>query len=351
VYRAAETKESFASGDRVGPRFFPTGEAIDGERVFYNFMRPVTGGDAQLFRELARADAMDYDMVKTYVRLPHADQAKIVAFAHGAMGVYTASHYMLPGMAFGMDGQTHVSATTRTGFAYTRSSAGISYGDMRQLFARSGMFDISTTFNASLYADDPTMVDDVRLQVLNTPWDQVLLRAKRDAAVNTDQTVSLDSLRKEEDTFQSIFRAGGTMLAGTDSSLDNVATALHLNLRAQVKLGGLAPWQALQTATKHTAEAVGVGKDLGTVEAGKLADLAFIAGDPLTDIKDLDNVAAVMKNGRLYTIAELMAPFQTPAAAGAAKPQRMLAPAPETPRSAERFWWHDPEQLIEDEHR
>ena len=349
VYRAVETKEAFASGQRVGPRFFPTGEAIDGERVYYNFMRPVTGGDIQLFREMARAEAMDYDMVKTYVRLAHADQAKIVAIAHGEMGVYTASHYMLPGMGFGMDGMTHLSATTRLGFAYTRSSAGISYGDVRELFRQSQMFDISTTFNSSLYADDPTMVDDPRLLALNTPWDEVLLEAKRDAAVSTDQTVSLDSLAKEEDTLQSILRGGGVMLAGTDSSLDNVATALHLNLRAQVKVGGLPPWQALQTATKLTAEAVGVGNDLGTVEPGKLADLAFIAGDPLTDIKDLAKVAAVMKNGRLYTIAELMAPFQNPAPAGAA--HRALAPASETVRSAEKYWWHDPEQMIEDEHR
>ncbi len=47
VYRAVETREAFASGDRVGPRFFASGEAIDGERVYYNFMRP-TMSEAQL---------------------------------------------------------------------------------------------------------------------------------------------------------------------------------------------------------------------------------------------------------------------------------------------------------------
>ena len=57
-----------------------------------------------------------------------------------------------------------------------------------------------------------------------------------------------DTLRKEEVTLGSVVRAGGLMLVGTDSPLDNVATALHLGLRAQVKFG-LAPWQALQTAT------------------------------------------------------------------------------------------------------
>ena len=355
VYRAVETKESFTSGARVGPRFFPTGEAVDGERVFYNFMRPSTGGDAQLVRELGRAQAMGYDMIKTYVRLAHEDQIKIVAFAHDVMGVYTASHYMLPGMGFDMDGMTHVSATTRLGFAYTRSSAGISYDDMRGLFARSGMFDISTTFSSTLYADDPAMVDDARLQVLNTPWDEVLLRAKRDAAVSTDQTVARDSLQKEENTVAAIRRAGGVVLAGTDSPLDNVATALHLNLRGQVQLGGLPPWQALQSATKLTAERVGVGDDLGTVEAGKLADLAFIDGDPLSNIKDLANVTAVMKNGKVYEVPALMAAFEQTAAAAkattAAPAHPVLAPARETVESAKRYWWHEPAEMIEDDTR
>jgi hypothetical protein len=70
VYRAIETREAFASGERVGPRYFASGEAIDGERVYYNFMRP-TYSEAQLELEMARAQALDYDLVKTYVRLPH----------------------------------------------------------------------------------------------------------------------------------------------------------------------------------------------------------------------------------------------------------------------------------------
>ena len=348
-----ETREAFGSGERVGPRYFATGEAIDGERVYYNFMRPTYGSEEQFQRELDRAQALDYDMVKTYVRLRHEDNVRITQQVHDRMRVWTASHYMLSPMAYGEDGMTHVSATTRTGFAYTRSSAGISYEDMRSVFKRTDAFDISTTFNSSLYRDNPTMVEDPRLLTLNTPWDQALLVAKRNAAVTTDQTVSLDSLQKEENTVAAIRRGGGVVLAGTDSPLDNVATALHLNLRAQVHLGGLAPWQALQSATLLTATEVGVARDLGTVEQGKLADLAFIAGDPLTRIEDLANVQAVMKNGRIYTVAELELPFLSPGAAQKAAPvqHQLLAPAPGVEKSRATHWWHNPEQMIEDEHR
>jgi len=137
------------------------------------------------------------------------------------------------------------------------------------------------------------------------------------------------------------------MLAGTDSPLDNVATALHLNLRAQVLLGHLPPWRALQSATKLPAETFSVSKDLGTIEPGKLADFVFLTDDPLDDIRNATHVASVMKNGRLYTVKDLMAPFATPAATQSSFGRFISAPRH---RSAEQ-WWHDPEQMIEDEHK
>jgi Tol biopolymer transport system component len=324
AYRAVETREAFGSGERVGPRYFATGEALDGERIYYNFMRPTTS-DVQLERELSRARALDYDLLKTYVRLPHEMQKKAMQFAHDTLGVPATSHYMLPGMTYGMDGMTHVSATARLGFAYTRSSGGVSYQDMRSLFEASKMFDISTAFSSTpLYAEDPAMVEDARLLALNTPWDQAILRAKlamlqgREPVVPPgahlparagNPAVTLDALRKEMETLGAVVRAGGTMLAGTDSPLDSVATALHLGLRAQVKYG-LEPWQALQTATLFPARAFGVENDLGTVEAGKLADLVVVTGDPLQDIKAAANVKFVVKDGHVYSVEDLMAPFR-----------------------------------------
>jgi imidazolonepropionase-like amidohydrolase len=56
----------------------------------------------------------------------------------------------------------------------------------------------------------------------------------------------------------------------------------------------------LQAATTHGAELLKKTRDLGTIEAGKLADVVAVVGNPLDDIKLMQNVAFVMKDGVVY---------------------------------------------------
>ena len=64
--------------------------------------------------------------------------------------------------------------------------------------------------------------------------------------------------------------------------------------------GGMTPHEALRAATLDGARYLGLDRDLGSIEPGKLADLVVIDGDPLVDIRDSDRVRHVMLNGRLY---------------------------------------------------
>jgi imidazolonepropionase-like amidohydrolase len=64
--------------------------------------------------------------------------------------------------------------------------------------------------------------------------------------------------------------------------------------------------EVLRTATVVSAEAMGVGADIGSIEPGKLADLTFIDGDPLQRIRDLRRVRRVMKDGNVYDEASLV---------------------------------------------
>jgi Tol biopolymer transport system component len=309
AYRAAEQKEAFVAGAAVGPRLFATGEAIDGERTYYPMMIPTTS-EAQLHREFERLKGLDFDFMKLYVRLPYSWVVQGVDFAHNQMGVQTAGHYLLPAVVLGNDGMSHVSATARTGYAYSRSQTGFSYSDVRTLMAESGMWTTSTLLNPALIVDSPTMADDPRYGVA-PPWEQARLTAVRDAALkanNAAKQSTMERTMREEATVKGVLERKGLFIGGTDSPLDLPSASLHLNLRSQVKYG-LAPWQALETVTSTAAQAAGVSKDLGTLEAGKLADLILVEGDPLADINDVSKVQCVMKNGKLMSVAEIMRPF------------------------------------------
>ncbi len=69
--------------------------------------------------------------------------------------------------------------------------------------------------------------------------------------------------------------------------------------------GGLSPREAMRCATASGAVYLGMEKDLGSLEPGKLADIAVIDGDPLSDIRQSENVRYTMVNGRLYDAATL----------------------------------------------
>lgn len=309
AYRATEQKEAFMSAAAVGPRLFATGEAIDDERTYYPMMIPTTSVE-QLQREFERLKGLDFDFMKLYVPLPYSWVVKGVDFAHNQMGVQTAGHYLLPAVALGNDGMSHVSATARTGYAYSRSLTGWSYSDVRTLMAASGMWTTSTLLNPAIIVDSPGMAEDPRYRV-SPPWELDRLIEVRDAALQSDEStrrLNADRTMREEATVKGVIKGQGIFIGGTDSPLDFPSTSLHLNLRAQVKYG-LATWQALETVTSIAANAAGLSKDLGTLEAGKLADLILVEGDPLTDINDVTTVQCVMKNGKLMSVGTIMQLF------------------------------------------
>ena len=86
------------------------------------------------------------------------------------------------------------------------------------------------------------------------------------------------------------------MAVGSDVRPVREGALLELGLWVK---SGATPWQTLQAATKHAAEVSGVGKDLGTVEAGKLADLIVVRDNPLDDIDYVRTLELVFKGGRL----------------------------------------------------
>jgi imidazolonepropionase-like amidohydrolase len=72
-----------------------------------------------------------------------------------------------------------------------------------------------------------------------------------------------------------------------------------LDLVALVKQTGLSPARVLQSATVINAEALGWSDRIGSIDAGKFADIVAVSGDPLADITEMQRVKFVMQGGRI----------------------------------------------------
>ncbi|MEE3258234.1 MAG: amidohydrolase family protein [Candidatus Latescibacterota bacterium] len=87
------------------------------------------------------------------------------------------------------------------------------------------------------------------------------------------------------------------IVPGTDSGVGNLVFGhLDYDLRLLVKVG-FTPGEALLSATRISAEAIGMGEELGTIEPGKIADLAAFRGDPTEDAMACSDVIAVFQEG------------------------------------------------------
>jgi len=95
---------------------------------------------------------------------------------------------------------------------------------------------------------------------------------------------------------------GNTVQLGAHGQLQGLAAHWELWMLEQ---GGMTPHEALRSATLHGAQYIGMEKDIGSLETGKLADLVVIDGNPLEDLRQTEDVALVMVNGRLFDAATM----------------------------------------------
>jgi hypothetical protein len=316
LHQSIELRESLESGNLVGPRLFVSPPLWEGNRLFYHFARTLrTPAVADI--EIAKAKAMDVDFMKAYVRAPIPIMSRI---AQGALdlGVPSGTHPISPGAQTGIAGTTHLSATQRMGYSWSKSAArAITYQDAYDIYGKGNFHLIDTLFSAAALAgQDPGIVTDPRFILVPPNFVAGLQNA------TPPTSAQLSGIINDATQQAKVLAAGALVANGTDSPLVVPGIQLHLNLRAAGLV--LGNYTALQTVTINAAKMAFVDKDLGSIEPGKLADLIAVRGNPLADLRAAANVQVVMKNGRAFTQAEILAPFSTPAAL-AARQQSLAA--------------------------
>jgi len=290
-------KEGLARGYISGPRMLVSGRPIT-----------CTGGHFHMCNEIADGEA---EIRRSVRRLVHegADYIKIMASGGGTKGT-------LPGLASYTTAELH--AAVHEAHHFHRLTA--AHCRAKESMVRAVEAGIDLMEHAEfLDPDDQLRFDpkiaemmaesDIWISPTLQAWTRypriVELTAKRDAgtiseAEETERQqlearaeVRLDVMRRMLD-----YGLRDRIVPGTDSGVGDLAFG-HLDYDLQL-LGrvGFTPAEALIAATRISAEAIGLGDEIGTIEPGKVADLVAFDGDPTTDIAASSRVVAVFQAGR-----------------------------------------------------
>ena len=129
--------------------------------------------------------------------------------------------------------------------------------------------------------------------VTDNSYDKLL---KRYTAAQLDQAkIGYD---KAKEFIRRFVQAGGILKEGSDPPRGMAALLMHQALAIDVE-AGVPPMTAIQAATLNVARTFKKDKDYGSVEAGKVADLSIVDGDPLQDIWMTQNVKMVVMDGKV----------------------------------------------------
>jgi imidazolonepropionase-like amidohydrolase len=164
---------------------------------------------------------------------------------------------------------------------------------------------VTAAHRAWIYADTaafPERLSDPALKQLYGPeiYEEVQRSLANWTTLGYFNRTDREMLFRERGVKQFI-ESGAVMGMGTDSGtpMNFHSEALWREIKVHVDMGMTAS-RAIAAATRVNAQIIGKGRDLGTIEPGKLADLIVVNGNPLFDITALSRVEVVVKDGNIY---------------------------------------------------
>jgi len=295
-----DTGEVFAAAElaRAGlmraPRIFSTGTILYGAAG--DFKAEIDSLDDAL-AHLRRLKAVGAFSVKSYNQPRREQRQQILAAAREVqmMVVPEGGSLFELNMTMVVDGHTTVEHTIPVPNAYADVHAlwppgGVAYTPTL-LVAYGGLFGEEYWYQKTNVWENPRLSKFVPRFVLDP-------RSRRRTMAPDDEFNHFNEAR----IAAGLDRDGVLVNTGAHGQREGLGLHWELWMLAQ---GGLSPHEALRCATANPARTLGMDRDLGTLEAGKLADIVVIEGNPLQDIRQSEKVTWTMVNGRLYDAATM----------------------------------------------
>jgi imidazolonepropionase-like amidohydrolase len=232
--------------------------AVDGGA---DLLKVIASGAVLAFGGVPGEPEMTPEEIRAVAEVAHASGMKLAAHAHGARSIREA-------ILAGADTIEHASLIDDQGIALA--------------------VEHDVGLSMDVYNGDYIATVGVRQK-----WPEEFLRKSRETA------------RAQREGFRKAYRAGAPIVFGTDSAVyphgDNAK-----QFRIMVEQG-MSPMDAIRAATSVSARFMGWEDRVGAVAPGRFGDLVAVAGDPLSDIGVLENVAVVVKGGLLFKAPAEMA--------------------------------------------
>lgn len=307
-----EIREAIASGEIPGPRLFVSGPFLQHEiEDWQAHYRWAVEGEADARAKVDRLADAGVDMIKLVDqdKMTLAEGRAIVEAAH-ARGLKVVGHSHRPdeirrGLEIGVDNFEHTGLTTAPEYPedvmrmlVERTATGrVAGGPLFWTPTVEGLYSYTALVENPEPLDDPC-------------WKRGLAE---DTVADIAQSIEnpgklgymqLHPLRAPtlKRKIEQLRRAGVVFLVGTDSGvpMNFHCDSTWREMDGMVDIFGLAPMEVIRAATYWPAVMMGVADEVGTVEAGKSADIIAVRGDVLEHINLLQNVDLVMKAGTVY---------------------------------------------------
>ena len=325
-YTDLELKKAIDAGLIPGPKMHTTGPYLEGKGSFAPQLHELTGADdARMTVEYWIAEGAT--SFKAYMHITRAELSAAILAAH-ARDIKVTGHLCSIGLAeaadLGIDNLEHglvvdteftdgkqrdVCPDTKAATAHLATMSVDSppiQGLIRHLVDRhvavTSTLPVFETFVPGRAPQEVRVLD----AMLPEARVEYLKSRERLAGMNDSPWPKVFAL---EMAFERAFvQQGGTLLAGLDPTGYGGVIAGYGDQR-EVELlveAGFAPIEAIQIATMNGARFLGEEREIGSIEPGKAADLVLVKGNPATDIKDIENVVLVFKDGVGYDPARLV---------------------------------------------